>query len=199
MTRLSLRLLTAILAFTLGLVADRVLISLKPVELSKPQSAERCGPSRVEVRTVFVPPPAPPAPQPYTVIDLDPKKFDPAGDYYIVGKKPKGFEQLNGFYLAWANNDLPGAVTLRAKFHDRYTTHPAAFSSVTRRRVLLVTKPESVDTFAYRFDGEFLHDNLEAFTNSNKPVIRGTLTKWKGHTKIAEGVVSLRLEVHEGC
>jgi hypothetical protein len=195
MKRLILRLMLAILAFNCGLLAHRKFGSPKPVEV---QSSQVCVPDRVEVRTVFVPPPAPPPPSPHGVFDFDVREFDPMGYFHVVGKKPKGLEQLNNFYLSWAYDNLAVTETVRADFYDN-KKYSAAFVSVTRRRVVFVTKPESVDTFAYRFDGEFLHTNLVPFVNSSKPVLRGTLSKWKGNKKIAEGVVSFRLEQHIGC
>lgn len=56
MTRLILRLMVALLAFGFGVALERFFISPKPAEVPKVPSAERCDPSRIEVRTIFVPP-----------------------------------------------------------------------------------------------------------------------------------------------
>lgn len=196
MKLLIMRLGVAILAFSFGLAIDRILFSPIPAEIPPVHNSEVCGPSPVELPRIFHPPPPP---SPHAIYDFDSKEFDPAGDYYLVGKTPEGFDQLNGLYLTWTYDNMAAAATIHATVHETYDKYTADFSWVTRRRVLLVTKPKSVDAFAYRFDGEFLHYDLGSFANTTKPVLRGTLTRLKGEKKIAEAIVSFRLEQHAGC
>lgn len=201
MTRLILRLMTAMLTFGFGVALERFFISPKPAEVSKVQTAERCDPSRSEVRTIFVPPPPAPSPSPHVIFDYDPLKFDPYGDYYIEGKTPKELAEFRSLSISWYQEDgkLRGHVSLQTRANNTYELHASTFALVTKRRLLIVTHPSSINGFEYRFDGEFLHQDLNKFANKSRGVLRGTLTKVKDGRKLAERVITLRVEQHEGC
>ena len=196
MTRLILRLMTAILTFGFGVALERFFISPKPAEVV--QSAERCDPSRIEVRTIFVPPPPPPA---HVIFDYG-AKFDTNGAYLIAGKRPKDFDEFSYLMISpWVQDGkLRGDVWIRTETETTEESREAAFALVTHRRVVVVTRQSSNDGIEYRFDGEFLYKNLYAVANKeNTPVLRGTLTKIKNGQKAAEAVVSLWLERFHGC
>ena len=201
MTRLILRLMTALLTFGFGVALERFLISPKPAEVSKVPAAERCDPSRIEVRTIFVPAPPAPSPSPRAILDFDWAKFNPHGDYFILGKTPKELAEFRTLLISWYLEDgkLRGRVYLQTRANNTYELHTPTFALVTKRRLLIVTPPSSGNGFEYRFDGEFLHQNLNKFANKSKGVLRGTLTKVKDGQKLVERVVTLRVEHHEGC
>lgn len=202
MKRLILRLMTALLTFGFGVALERFFISPAPAERPKVQSAERCDPSRIEVRTIFVPPPPAPTPSPHDIFDYDPAKFDPYGAYFIAGKRPKDFDEFSYLMISpWVQHGkLRGEVEIRTETETTAESKVAAFALVTHRRVVIVSRQSATDGLQYRFDGEFLYKNLSAVANKeSKPVLRGTLTKIKNGEKVAEAVVSFWLEQLHGC
>ena len=202
MTRLILRLMMAMLTFGFGVALERFLISPRPAEVPKVQTAERCDPSRIEVRTIFAPPPPAPSPSPHVIFDYDPVTFDTYGAYLIAGKRPKDFDEFSYLMISpyVQEGKLRGDVWIRTETETTAESREATFALVTQRRVVVVSRQASNDGFEYRFDGEFLYKNLSAVTNNeNKPVLRGTLTKTKNGQKVAEAVVSFWLEQFHGC
>lgn len=201
MTRLILRLMAAMLTFGFGVALERFFISSKPAEVPRVQSAERCDPSHIEARTISVPPPPAPSPSPHAILDFDPAKFEPYGDYFILGKTPKELAEFRTLLISSYQQDakLHGYVWLQTRANKTYELHAPTFALVTKRRLLIVTPPSSGNGFEYRFDGEFLHQDLNKFANKSKGVLRGTLTKVKDGRKLAERLITLRVERHEGC
>jgi hypothetical protein len=203
MKNMLLRLLTAILAFSFGVVVDRVLVSREVWDLPPPQLAERCDPSRIEVKTVFVPPPAAPLQQ-VQAFDFDIDFEPPNGTFDIAGKKPKGFQDFGYLELWWQQGaevgEIAGEVTLYTLTNNLYQDQRTVVAVVTERRVFLITESKSEKGFGYRFDGEFIqHKNLQALAEAGKPIIRGTLTKTLKGKTIAEIVVSLYLDNSDHC
>jgi hypothetical protein len=203
MTGSILRLTVAILAFGFGLTIDRLFISRTVDE--KPPAQVTCDPNRIEVRTVFIPPPAAP---PVHIVDFDIDFVPPSGLYFIAGKIPKDFEGFSSLELWWdrdtEDSTVNGMATISAWTNAAHTTQNQqrnVVSLVTKRRVLVVTESASGNDFGYRFDGEFVQaNNLAALAAAGKPLIRGTLTKTKNGRKITERVVSLLLDnEHSGC
>src|SRR5687768_4348286 len=100
MKRLLLRMLVMAITFGLGL-ACAWFVS-KPAE---PVAKVEAIASKV-VETSYVPVALPtpfPTPKPPTfILDYDPGKFYPDGTYYIIGKKPKEFRDLNSFEMWFA-------------------------------------------------------------------------------------------------
>lgn len=194
MKRLILRFAVAILAFVLGVVTERIFISRTPLELPK---IERCDPSRIEVKTIFVPPAAPP---PLEIFDFDSQP--PSGTFYL-SKTPKGFEEIAFLNFWWrepAKGEIQGKGTINAQAQGGSNSQRTIVSLITRRRVLLITESESGNGFGYRFDGEFVqHKNLQALVDAGKSIIRGTLTKTKNGKKVAESPASLYLDVKSHC
>lgn len=200
MNPLILRLMTALLTFSFGVALERFLISPKPGEV--PKVAERCDPSRIEVRTIFVPPPPAPSPTPHIIFDYDPLKFDTYGAYFIAGKRPKDFDEFSYLMISpWEQDGkLRGDVDIHTETETTQESKPAAFALVTHRRVVIVSRQSATEGVEYRFDGEFLYKNLNAVANKeNTPVLRGTLTKIKNGQKVAQAVVSFWLEQFHGC
>lgn len=197
MKRLVLCFAVAILAFVLGVLAERIFISRTSAEMPK---VESCDPSRIEVRTVFVPPAAPP---PVEVFDFNRDSAPPTGTFYLT-KTPKGFEDIDFLHVWWweptAEGEIQGQGTINTQAYGGSDRQRTVVTVVTRRRVLLITESESGKGFGYRFDGEFIQsNNLHALADTGKPIIRGTLTKTKNGKKVAQSVVSLYLDVAGHC
>ena len=198
MKRLLLQFPITILAFLLGVGLDRL--------LSKP-AVPTPVPQRV---VVSIPKPiAAPAPiaaatpsMTFVVFDYDSQKFYPDGDYVLVGQKPKELEEFVSFYIG-LNSDVDGQLTGNVGVSaligddDEYESQTAVYGLITDQRVFFVT-PMFRTGFEYRFDGEFLRRDLLSAGNTNKAVLKGKLTKTKNGRKVAERIVSFRLELH-GC
>ena len=198
MKRLMLKLAVAASAFGFGLATDRILVSRKaPPAPPHVQSVEPLTASVVPVATLTPLPTPSSSPTPDAVFDYDWHKFDVDGRYMPVGRMPKELREFE-FFEMWSRkseDELAGGwVTLTTLADDIYDDQPATFAVVTERRVVFVTSSRAEGGFAYRFDGEFLHPNPAALSDTGKPVLRGTLTKTKHGRKVFEAVVTFRLE-----
>jgi len=205
MKRLILHLLIATLTFTFGLGTDRILNSkASKAPMPEPQKVETYTPQVTTMPTVPVIPVAvypETLPRQTLIFDYNPKRFDPNGVYYILGRKPKEFRELESIDL-WSggiDDELSGGVDIETYSKSTYEGQPGIFVYVTDNRLFFVTLSPSDDGFSYRFDGEFLTTNLLAKAGKKEAVVRGTLTKTKHGRKVAESVVSLRMENHMGC
>jgi hypothetical protein len=195
MKRLILRLTVAILAFGLGIAIDRIFISPKLIEAPK---VERCDPSRIEVKTIFVPPGTPPT---LEIFDLGGDSFPPTGTFYL-SKTPTDFEDFNFLNLWWwrPNGEIEGDGVINVQAKGVPEEHRTLVLLVTRRRVLIVTESQSGSGLGYRFEGEFVqHKNLQALEDSGKPILRGTLTKTKNGKKVSQRFVSFWREDPSHC
>jgi hypothetical protein len=197
MNRWILRLKVATIAFGLGVVVHQLFVFRKAPMV---QPVQRCDPARIEVKTVFVPPAAPP---PLEIFDFDSKSPPPSGTFYL-SKTPKGFEDIEFVNFWWWDprdeDESKGKGTINVQANGGSDKQRTVVSLITRRRVLLITESESGKGFGYRFDGEFVpNKNLEALADAGKPIIRGTLTKTKNGKKVAESSVSLYLLVEGHC
>jgi hypothetical protein len=197
MKRLVIRVLLFLLTFSLGVLAQTLLVPRAPVKEETPiiQTPEPI------VKIVRVPIPAA-SPAPVLILDYDPKKFEPYGYYGIIGRRPNQFSEVDSIALdVYEGENGPTGTMIIGTVEgvgQRYDSEAAVFGLLTQERVFFVTK--TFDSgFEYRFEGVFLHKKVpSAWAGTDKPLIRGTLTKSKNGRKIAEAVVNLRLE-HFGC
>lgn len=140
-------------------------------------------------------------PEPVVVFDYDPTEFNPRGDYFIIGRKPKEFRDFDCLELA-ADEGYDG----KAIGHAMISTFDGAqydgiydvSGLVTKQRVSLVAKPESEEKVGYRFEGEFLRQGNLWRTGRSRAVLTGRLSKIKEGKTIAEAVVKFRIE-YLGC
>jgi hypothetical protein len=185
-----------VMAITFGLGLSFAWILAKPP--GPAAKVEPVAPKVVEtVVPVFVPTPFPTPTPPTFVLDYDPKSFYPDGTYYIIGKKPKEFRELDSFEM-WFDPENPqqfGNITAYVVTDTTSAGQNAVFGFVSKRRLFFVTQ-ESTKGFAYRFDGEFVRTDTENVEGTNIVVMRGKLTKSKKGRTIVERVVSFRLERH---
>jgi hypothetical protein len=142
------------------------------------------------------------------VLDYDPKKFNPRGDYYILGKTPKVFREFELLEIAVEERDGKplGEVVLATNYYgdneDYYMTagnsEYVITGKITKNRLTFVATTVSEEDFEFRFDGYFLVSGRVASAGRNKPVLKGKLVKFKNGVKIAEGEVKFRVE-YLGC
>lgn len=138
--------------------------------------------------------------KPDLICDYDPEEFNPRGDYYILGRKPKQFREFDCLELAVDQTRAFGDVMIQTYSNQTYNAHYAVSGSVTKQRLTLVAIPFSFseEDFEYRFDGEFLRAGVLSSAARNQAVLTGHLTKSKGGVKIAECDVKFRIE-YLGC
>jgi hypothetical protein len=200
MKRLILRVAVMVLTFIFGIGIDRT--------MSRQNAPQHPEPHPVAPVVTETPAPAVATTEPMTegiptstpaVIFDYPAKFAPDGEYFIMGEAPLELREFQWMLLQVSevnNGRMWGYISLQTKVGDTYGYHEAAFGLVTSRRVFFVTSNKS--RVGYRFDGEFLFRDLQSAMDKDKAVLRGTLTKTFDGRKVAEYVVSFRLEFH-GC
>ena len=135
------------------------------------------------------------------ILDYDRKRVVRYGIFYIYGQTPSEFADIDSIELDLIGAEPPydGYISINTvSAPDRYDGATATFALVTERRLFFVTSSTRESEVEYRFDGEFLTKDLNFIEGKNKPALRGTLTKTKNGRKIAERMVSFRVE-HMGC
>jgi hypothetical protein len=142
-----------------------------------------------------------PQSEPEVVFDYDPDDFNPRGDYFIIGRKPKEFRDFDCLELA-ADEGSDGRATGRAMISTydgvQYGGIYDVSGVVTKQRVSLVATPKSEEEAGYRFEGEFLREGNLWRVGRTRAVLKGRLSKTKGGKTIAEAVVEFRVE-YLGC
>jgi hypothetical protein len=134
---------------------------------------------------------------PDLVCDYDPGQFNPRGDYYILGPKPKHFREFDCLELA-VDERASGVGLLQTYWHGTYGGPYIVSGSITKRRLAIVAVPISEEDFEYRFEGNFLREGVLSNAPQNETVLQGYLTKLKRGVKIAECEVRFRVE-YLGC
>lgn len=139
-------------------------------------------------------------PKPTLILDYDRKKIVRYGIFYINGRMPREFADFDSIELDLVGAEPPyGYISINTvSASEHYDGAIATFALVTERRLFFVTSPTRESEVEYRFDGEFLTKDLWSTKGQAKEALRGTLTKTKNGRKIAERVVSFRVE-HMGC
>jgi hypothetical protein len=192
---LAIHLFFGVVTFLLGVASTAVfplcersspVPNMRPVELITPKANEspvQLGSTVLERRVVF---------------DYDPKKFNPRGVYFIIGSKPKGLREFDSLELSVDEDLVSAAVCLETYANNMCNSAYAVSGLVTNRRLTFVASPLSEDDFEYSFDGYFLRGGVVSNAGKNAAVVKGKLSKSKGHVKIAEGEVKFRIE-YLGC
>jgi len=134
----------------------------------------------------------------------EPFDYGESGDYYIIGKNPKGFADFEN--LAITTHDYSeklekavrikptGSLVMKKEFKFSWI-------NITNKRISFVTQTRK--GISYQFDGKFIEevevklkdDNGEEYTDY--VVLKGRLTKWRNGIKIAEAKV--RFALSHGC
>jgi len=189
------RLVVAIATFMIGLTSHWVFDS---------HEAASPGPQSEWVRIAFrdrnESPEQPVAPGSEVVFDYDPAEFNPRGDYFILGRKPKEFREFDCLELAVDNGDgkVLGRVMIETYAEQTYFLSYAVSGLVTKQRISLVAQSVVEDNVGYRFEGEFLRQGVLWRAGKSRAVLKGRLSKIKGGEKIAEALVNFRIE-YVGC
>jgi hypothetical protein len=137
-------------------------------------------------------------PAPNIIFDYNPREFNPRGDYYIVGRKPKGFSEFDCLELAVDHDSASGVIMIQTYANQSYNSHYAVSGLVTNKRLTFVATSNSEDDFEYSFDGHFLRGGVLSDAGQSRAILKGRLTKSKGGVRIAEGEVKFRVE-YLGC
>ena len=137
-------------------------------------------------------------PAPNLIFDYNPKEFNPRGDYFIVGRRPKGFREFDCLELAVDHEKASGVVFIQSYENQTYSAHYAVSGLVTNKRLTFVVTPISEDALEYRFDGYFLRGGVLSDAGKNRAVLKGRLSKFKGGVRRAEDEVKFRIE-YLGC
>jgi len=197
MKRLIIHLAIASATFLIGVTARLVLTEsslsvpamnvqrVEPIPLSAPKTPEVVGPT---------------SPAPEFILDYDPEKFNPRGDYYILGRKPKDFQEFDCFELAvdQINGKASGSAMLVTNSDGVDNAYYTVTGLVTGERLTFVAAPMFEEDFEYRFEGRFLKGGTVSSAGKRQAVLKGRLIKLKGGVKVAEGEAKLRVE-YLGC
>ena len=117
------------------------------------------------------------------VFSQRPERFDPDGSFWLHGAPPNDFSDFGGINLnAKRSRQLPqpGLETNNGKRY-RFKT-----LSVKQERFTFTTM--MVAGVSYSFSGRFLKGGVysSGILDDETPVLEGTLTKFRGGTKVAE-------------
>lgn len=135
---------------------------------------------------------------PDLICDYDPKEFNPRGDYYILGRKPKEFREFDSVELAVDHSRAAGVAVIQTYSNQMYNGHYIVSGSVTKERLTFHAVPFAEEDFEYRFDGNFLRRGVLSDASRNLAVLEGKLSKSKKGVTIAECEVKFRVE-YLGC
>jgi hypothetical protein len=136
--------------------------------------------------------------EPDVVFDYDPTEFNPRGDYFILGRKPKEFREFDCLEIAVDEDKISGRLLITTNVASEYDVNYTISGVVTKQRISLVAKPWSDEEVGYRFEGEFLREGELWRAGKSQAVLKGRLSKIKGDETIAEAVVKFRIE-YLGC
>jgi hypothetical protein len=133
--------------------------------------------------------------------DYDPKKFNPRGEYFILGSRPKGFPEFETLSLAVDEDTIgkaSGWIVIQTYLNGEYAGNFNFSGAVTEKRITIIATPVFEENVGYRFDGEFLRQGVLASARQSEAVLKGRLSKFRGGKKIAEAFVKFRVE-YLGC
>lgn len=119
--------------------------------------------------------------------------FRPYGYFSLVGRPPKGFENFDTIQY-WRRADEQSGPDISDRTSGLNVTGGVVYRyatiSITRQKFVFTTK--RVRGISYAFSGRFLTtDFVDAEMNLEKPVLTGTLTKYRDGKRTAEASVRL--------
>lgn len=194
MKRLIIHLIVAVVTFSIGTTAELLLTvnhhTITPRLPAIRPSVVNAGESPAQFSVTVSPPDL--------ICDYDPEEFNPRGDYYPLGRKPKHFREFDCLELAVDHSRASGVVVIQTYSNQTYNAQYAVSGSVTKKRLTFVAIPLSDQDFEYSFDGDFLRGGVLSDAGRNEVVLKGKLSKSKGGVKIAECDVRFRVE-YLGC
>lgn len=139
-------------------------------------------------------------PESKVVWDYDPDRFNPRGDYYILGPKPKAFQEFDALELAVYPNDgkAVGQVMIQVVVNQTYEAQYAVSGLVTEHGMSFATTAPSDNQYDYTFDGHFLKTGVLSSAHKYEAVLKGRITKSKNGIRVAEATIRFRVE-YLGC
>jgi hypothetical protein len=197
MRRFIIHLIVAVITFSIGVIVERVPNAYRQTTAaSMVQKIEPAAPEPPEPATAS----SPIQPAPELIFDYNPEEFNPRGDYYIVGRKPKDFREFDSFELAVSDDNgiASGVGRFQTYSEQMYSGDYSVAGWVTKKRLTFVATPVSDNDYVYTFDGRFLREGILADPYRTRVVLEGKLIKTKGCVKIAECEVKFRVE-YLGC
>ena len=192
MKRLLIHLVIGMITFFAGVAVSKWTASTPKVRKVQPATLKVSEPPK-QVST-----PSPPSPAPNFYFDYNPKEFNPRGDYFIIGPKPRGFREFDCLELGVDHTRASGVVFIQIYANQTYESYYNVSGVVTNRRLTFVARPVFEEGFTYSFDGYFLRGGVLSNAGKNTPVLKGTLIKSKGGVRVAMGEVKFRIE-YLGC
>lgn len=187
MKRTLCRLLVALATFLIGATSHRVFDRHEEASSVRVTSQD---PDEFPLRPQFA--------EPDVVFDYDPTEFNPRGDYFILGPKPKEFSEFDCLEIAVDEDKISGQVSISTKVESEYDVNYEITGLVTRQRIYIVAKPWSEENVGYHFEGEFLRQGEVWRAGKSEAVLKGRLSKTKDGQTIAEAEVEFRIE-YLGC
>lgn len=136
------------------------------------------------------------SPTPKINFDYDYYEFNPRGDYYLIGRRPKGFRDFDGLTLAV--DDAYGSVTIHLYDKGESTFFEVLSASISKKQLTFVTYPKFEEHFVYSFEGQFLRRGTLSKARKYEAVLQGKLRKSRAGVTIAEANVKFRIE-YLGC
>ncbi len=117
--------------------------------------------------------------------------FRPYGYFSLVGKLPRGFENFDTIQY-WRKEDEQAGPDISERTSGVNETGGVVYKyatiSITRRKFVFTTT--KVKGISYNFSGRFLRsDFVDGEMDLDKPVLVGTLGKYKNGKRVAEAVV----------
>jgi len=121
------------------------------------------------------------------------KAFRPYGYFSLVGKPPAGFENFDTIQY-WRREDEQTGPDISERTSGVNESGGVVYGyetiSLTRQRFVFTTK--KVRGVSYKFTGRFLSTNfVDAELNLEKPVLVGTLSKYKHGRRAAQANIKL--------
>ena len=121
------------------------------------------------------------------------RAFRPYGYYFIQGRVPKGFQNIDTIQY-WLprieTSGLDDSLRLAGVNLVGNTRYRFATITVNRKNFSFVTK--KIKGVHYSFSGRFLRtDFLNDELKEERAVVRGTLVKYKNDTRVAQANITL--------
>lgn len=198
MKRLLIHLLVSTLTFTVGISGHSIFKRERVVQIPKPPMVKpmarpvREAPTPVKANTSTA--------ASKIVWDYDVDRFNPRGDYSILGPKPKQFREFEGVELSvYPDSGKPvGDVSIEIVVNQTYEGQYAVSGLVTEHGLSFSTISVTDSQCDYAFDGYFLRTGVLSSARKHEAVLEGQLTKSKNGVRLAAAKVRFRVE-YLGC
>jgi len=195
MKRLINHLLVSAITFSVGVTAGAVFKRQSLPQVQKThvlESMPHVAPTPVKANIS--------TPESHVVWDYDVDRFNPRGDYYILGRKPKEFREFDGLELSVYPSDgkALGQLRIQIVVDQTYQAQYAVFGLVTEHGVSFATTAPSDTQCEYTFHGYFLRSGVLSDADKREAVLEGRITKSKNGIRIAAAKIRFRIE-YLGC